>query len=847
MRTAHILPSELMALPSVREQQELASSSTITHGILTRKSRRDARTSLPRSELRSCYIRANGSAIHWRKRSWTMSCAAGLPLLILTLLSAASPAEEPWQRFEQARQLEQAGKLEEAFLAYAAMPGAQHAAVRIGRGEPAAYRRLLASRGAHLPAPLVKVVEGDLHLAGGDRPAALDCYRAAAKLATSDELGWDGGRIPRDEYMVDPPETRDGGPRGVLERSLVGRPGQPPRQLADPPVHRGLESWEDAAGEFARVWKIHRRRCQPYRVQLTVYAQGGETRTEERLVRPAGFDSRGLQFALDYAFFLKQRAGDRSPPGDSRLVYPSQALAVLQEPLLALDMDLDPNAVRYLPLTGPGDPPASNLPLPPTPPHLAACGDRRVRKEFVRLAYGVFKESGQERDLVATLERRIAAGENRLRRVLARVRLHQGQMDEAAKLEFEYLEHAQFDAVSTAYRRGLIYEELGRPAEACAAFEQALALPYATRSPREKADPVNAAAGQSLRLPDPDEQVAASAMQARVSHLALPGSPPSDGPQFRAGIAQRLERLYGGLGQPDKAFAMAPPPTGSPARSDRRLCHAGTRGGPRRGHRSGGRLPRMGPEATGLRRPDGAGASQSPLDAAGLCRLPGRSGRALETGARDGRPRPGRLAGTLPRGGLGSGPRVPPGGDCRQSPERSSAAGTAGPDRPLCRPRGDRDAGSPAGNRRLVRLRRGKGAVNRTRFRNYFDLAYRLMRLYEREQQRDRLLALGLRIAAGKPPFGEGDPSRGRFPSPWSDMAQQQWRNANDLPEDSNACLALLVQQADAETAERLARVWQERPDFPAKRQLARRLAGGLARPSRRGTSARKTFPPASG
>ena len=42
------------------------------------------------------------------------------------------------------------------------------------------------------------------------------------------------------------------------------------------------------------------------------------------------------------------------------------------------------------------------------------------RKEFVRLAYGVFKDAGKQQELSAALEKKIATGENRLRRVLAR-------------------------------------------------------------------------------------------------------------------------------------------------------------------------------------------------------------------------------------------------------------------------------------------------------------------------------------------------------------------------------------------------------------------------------------------
>ena len=48
------------------------------------------------------------------------------------------------------------------------------------------------------------------------------------------------------------------------------------------------------------------------------------------------------------------------------------------------------------------------------------------RKEFVRLDYGVFKEAGEEEALVESLQREIDKRENRLRRLQARIRFHQG-------------------------------------------------------------------------------------------------------------------------------------------------------------------------------------------------------------------------------------------------------------------------------------------------------------------------------------------------------------------------------------------------------------------------------------
>ena len=114
----------------------------------------------------------------------------------------------------------------------------------------------------------------------------------------------------------------------------------------------------------------------------------------------------------------------------------------------------------------------------------------------------------------------------------------------------------------------------------------------------------------------------------------------------------------------------------------------------------------------------------------------------------------------------------------------------------------------------------GKGESNRTRFRNCFDLAYRLMRLDQKSNEQAKLVALGMRIAAGEKPFGKW----------WeNDLSRFAYRNENDWPEDVNACLALLVDEADAAALARLDAMWKPLPDCPAKRQLSRRLAHGLA------------------
>ena len=417
---------------------------------------------------------------------------------------------------EAARKLDQSDKPHEAFLAYAAIPGAQHLAVRIGRAKPAEYLALLQSPARKIPLPLAKVVEGDLRLAEGDKPAALACYQTAAKMvATRDDQGWATGHIPADDYIVEPAQHWED---FRSYRLTIQPPPTGPGSHRDNWLTRrfiSLEAWDAAAAEFARVWEIHRRYASPHRVLLPVRMEGGKAVTEERLVRPFGFDSQGLQFALDYSFFLR------------KIDRPQQALAVLEESLLAIDMDHNPNVLIPEPLPA-GQ--AANFPL------LKRCvgrfpysrgSDGLTRKEFVRLAYGIFREAGKQQNLVAVLEQKIAAGENRLRRVLAQVRIHEGKTDEALSLELAYITRANFDPLTAACRQGMVYEEAERPADAAAAYERALALP--SRPPE---------------LPDPEEVIED---WNQMSHLAFPATGGAGGQaasRFR--MLSKLERLYGG-------------------------------------------------------------------------------------------------------------------------------------------------------------------------------------------------------------------------------------------------------------------------------------------------------------
>ncbi|MEO1972488.1 MAG: hypothetical protein ABGX07_13085, partial [Pirellulaceae bacterium] len=78
--------------------------------------------------------------------------------------------------------------------------------------------------------------------------------------------------------------------------------------------------------------------------------------------------------------------------------------------------------------------------------------------------------------MINSLEKRVNEGENRLRRVLARIRLHQGRTDDALMMELKYIEQADFGKLTAARRRGQ-GQQIGRGGQciragACAAVCQ---------------------------------------------------------------------------------------------------------------------------------------------------------------------------------------------------------------------------------------------------------------------------------------------------------------------------------------------------------------------------------------
>lgn len=677
---------------------------------------------------------------------WIFACIGAL----------AGSAPDNYSAFNEARKLQGEGHEKEAFVKFLAIPGGESAAAALAGGAAGEYLALLRDSPGALQSPRAMLVEADLLLATGQRVEAINRYRVLAALASKNN--WGISQAPY--YPVEPPQRYGGEPYLYFLNLEPGQPNQPfscgPGSHRDNWLLRRLLAFDladEASRELARIWEVHRANTQHYAMVTPARdAKGRVTGEEKRLVRPSGFNSYGLQFALDYAFFLKHRGQT------------NEALALLLEPLRVMDMDRDPNNAQPEPL--PDSMGALPVKTPPavSPPFGFGLGTAGVsRKEYLRLVYGEFKGLGREGALIGELHKELEAGDNRARRLLAQVLLHEGQMEPALLMELDYIAHGDFDALTSAYRRGLMYEEYKHNAEAVVEFEKVLAIkPSPTRLPD----------ADERILEEPYPQASAAAFPAR-----MPGREAAPTDTLR--VQDRLVRLYSALGRMDRAMEIEL----AQFESDEGRLHS-----PEAIDQMAQRFKAANQEARFQEWARAKIASaKTPLARANLAWQQRDYPTALTNAAaacsgRDSRwdawrERFARLGLDQERSFMRAIVEANP---------RDAVARLALLDLE------DRLEGAQAIAALEALLAsdageafpRGKGAWNRTRFESYMDLAYRLMRLYERDGQLEKLRALGLRIAKGEKPFDRDD---GHF----------YRSDENGVDDLGNACLALAVQYAE--------------------------------------------------
>ena len=710
--------------------------------------------------------------------------------------------------FDEARQLEQDEQPHAAFVKYLSEPGGEFAAVQLARAEAGVYLKLLEEHRAAIPEVRRRLVEAELLLALRRKDEALKAFReVASKIALKDGDGWKQGLLPRTEYFVDPPNSESRG-WGASMPFSVGPGSHRDNWLLRRLI--ALEAWDDAAKEFARVWELHREMTQPFVVQLPTEHDKNlqPTKFERRLVRPAGFNGSGLQFALDYAFFLQRQERMK------------QAQDVLIETALRIDMDRDPNHVLWREGTlvrklkddeqpGQGDVPN----LRPVELVNRGSGIGVSRASFLRLAFGFLKTHGREKTLEEELTKRIATGENRLRRVLAQVRLLQGEPAAATQIELDYIAAAKFDPLSTAYRRGEVFESAQKVREAATEFETALSL-LEKEPPRRNGDK----AASLWDFPDPAEPEAnpdRGSQRLSQRGLSFAGYRNGGGQReyLQSGLLSRLERLYSALSDTDKSLDVA----------RRQLLVAGI-------------IPSIG-SFDELERKHRAVKKSDEFTAWAKEQVSRTADHNLKANLQ-------WLIGDR-SGAAESFAKASQKYDVAAWKDRFRAAGPE-PLRMFLKaliaadPKDSQSQlelfeldGLADGAQRRERLElllevdprtlfwRGKGGRrNELPFQDQFEIAYRLMRLYEQAKEFDKLQSLGVRIARGEKPFD------------LVNRSDFEYRDRNGLPESANAALAVAIQHADTQAKLSALAVALEKSQWSAARtQLQRKLDQSKAEP----------------
>lgn len=699
-----------------------------------------------------------------------MKRATGILILIAGITVAY--AEAGATTIEAANELQKKGNLKIAFQRYLSIPGAEHAAASLARPNPETYLTILETTTNTAP-PIQQLIEAELLLARGDEAAALERYReAVALIGRDDQTEWTEGRAPFNYYFVEPP----------LPSSNLAEPFQ-----LGPGSHRdnwlirrfiALDAMDDAEREFERIWALYRKAKEP-RVQLLPVHDlfiTGTTTNKLYLMSPAGYDGRGLQFAVDYAYFLSQR--DKQ----------EQARTLLMEPLRAMDMDINPDLST--PLTALSEEAAAEYPkgrlIIPSYRHYSWNPQTVLsRNDFIRLAYGEFKNAGREQELIEALEEQIAQGKVRARRVLARVLLLQNKPDEALKQELAYITEKGFPPFTTAYRRGMVYEEHQQPLKAAAEYEELLGL-----TPSD-----------SVSLPDPEREPSP-----RMVHSEDWTDPNAHWVRMKnTDVVDRLKRIYVAQGKTDQllTLTLTQLEVVPEMRSDfNQIQDAAKR------FRAAGRTQdymtwareQIGKNSDPIVKANlywSINERDSALAALGVC----ENVRDLDwwkTRFKE-RDRLIRLYDLiLALDPMDSGTRV-----TRLNMENNPLPASA------------------IDNLEILLAPDAPSPVRHQQFTGYHDLAYRLMRLYEKEDRIDALQALGLRVAEGDKPF---------IPLGKIDRDDYFFRNEDrGWVTDLQGGLSLLIHHADTATLDRLETTWNALPDFPSKQQLVRKQRGGFA------------------
>ena len=365
---------------------------------------------------------------------------------------------------QHAIDLAETGEREQAFLAYAAIPNAQYFALSLAKPlsqhDLQSYLERLESA-QHLSTVYAQLLKGELLTVLGETQAALTAYRTVAKHLPSSKTT--DAREIFAFYLVE--SSTDSAQ--TMNAFVEGTGSQSDNRLIRRLI--ALDAFEDAAREFERIWQFYLNQpnlpCWQRSSPLGKIVLEGERlrksfadvrlfdaidydaeqttffTVEQRLAQYPPIEPKLLQFALDYAYFLR------------RFERQTQSEAVLFSALAQLAETKDFSHCQLLDLPN-------------------------QHKSFLRICYGFFQDAKRVSVLFEGLQTRVAAGDMYWHRIIAWFHWHQRDTEQTLQQEILHLQQlaGKQNPPVLHYYRGRLLAALQQPEAALQAYQQALSL-----------------------------------------------------------------------------------------------------------------------------------------------------------------------------------------------------------------------------------------------------------------------------------------------------------------------------------------------------------------------------------
>ena len=433
-----------------------------------------------------------------------------LVFLASALLAPFSKGEESREKRQQyqeqfaaAQKAAKSGEIGKALGGFLSVPGGEVYALGLLNKHPeeaeAALKQILSDQ-TNSPSKIrALLLLAETKMAKSDPLFALKSLRKFVShiAEPGSDRGWDESVVPYNYYPV---ETSDA--PGFLS---FHRHSLSPR----------INPFQSGPGSYTNNWLLRR--------FIALEEWDDATREFRRIaalhvenIEEAGSpDSSALEFAIEFAFYLNKQ--DKKDEAESYLI----------KTFLALNIEWSRES--------PGFDSYSQRP------------SGISVDEFIRLGYGALKDAGREDELITVLQN---SGNPASLQVLAKIEVHRNKPEKALALELQFLEDKRFSPVSKEIRKGKIYASFDRHKEAASHFEKALSLPKEKHPdlPSAPFDPNYS--GMEDRVPFlGDLPLNISAIVRKPKKRDLPPI------NYRPDVLDELKKSYQALGQSDKVVS----------------------------------------------------------------------------------------------------------------------------------------------------------------------------------------------------------------------------------------------------------------------------------------------------